>query len=112
MSSGFLWLSHFLKIRFGVAEGAAGENNGAFILDADPREVGDRKRAYEADAEIGLSWALPHWYDLMTFANGTMGIQCTEHDIKAGVCEHPYTRTLTPVSALSTPRRLVEGASQ
>ena len=70
--------------------GQAGENNGAFILDADPREVGDRKTAYMAEAELGLCWALPHWHSLNTYANNTMDMQCTADQIANGTCVHPY----------------------
>lgn len=77
-------------IEYVNAGGSAGEDNGAFILDADPREVGDRKHMYETYAEIGLSWALPHWYNLNTYANRTMDIQCTDQQIKNKTCNHPY----------------------
>lgn len=53
--------------------GEKGENNGANIVNADPREVFERLSCYQRlSAPVGVCWALPHWYSLWTFANATV----------------------------------------
>ena len=53
--------------------GQRGEDNGANIINADPHEVASRLACYEAHGfPVGCSWATPHWYSLMTYANATV----------------------------------------
>ena len=66
-----------VKVNMEIAErlngGLRGENNGANIVNANPSEIADRMRCYkEHGAPIGASWALPHWFGLMTYANQTV----------------------------------------
>jgi hypothetical protein len=51
----------------------SGENAGANIVNANPSEIASRMACYtKHKAPIGCSWALPHWYGLMTYANETV----------------------------------------
>eukprot|EP00040_Diaphanoeca_grandis_P040027 m.260986 g.260986 ORF g.260986 m.260986 type:complete len:365 (+) comp41024_c0_seq1:119-1213(+) len=53
--------------------GQHGEDDGANIINADPREVATRLACYKHhNLPVGCSWAMPHWYSLMTYANATV----------------------------------------
>ncbi len=42
-------------------------------MNANPFEIADRMQCYARhNAPIGASWAMPHWYGLMTYANQTV----------------------------------------
>ena len=54
-------------------DGRRGEDNGANIVTADPREVHDRLACYRKHRlDVGASWAINHWFALSTFANATV----------------------------------------
>jgi hypothetical protein len=54
-------------------DGKRGEDNGANIINADPHEVYDRLQCYQRHSlPVGCSWAMPHWFSLMTYANATV----------------------------------------
>eukprot|EP01052_Picozoa_sp_SAG31_P009519 SAG31_NODE_501_length_14835_cov_11.191979_6_plen_238_part_00 len=43
------------------------------VVNADPAEISRRMACYKRnDAPIGASWAMPHWYYLMTYSNATV----------------------------------------
>eukprot|EP00039_Didymoeca_costata_P026634 m.16272 g.16272 ORF g.16272 m.16272 type:complete len:364 (+) comp5651_c0_seq1:82-1173(+) len=53
--------------------GEHGEDNGANIINADPREIASRLECYRKNnLPLGASWAINHWYGLMTYVNQTV----------------------------------------
>lgn len=53
--------------------GQRGEDSGANIVNANPYEIAQRMQCYQKHSlPIGVSWAMPHWHDLFTFANSTV----------------------------------------
>ena len=56
-----------------TATGMAGEDNGAYIVNADPRELASRLACYKQhNLEVGASWAINHWHSLLSYANTTV----------------------------------------
>jgi len=59
--------------RLAPGTGSRGEDNGANIVNADPREVASRLACYEQHGvPVGACWALNHWHSLWSFANSTV----------------------------------------
>eukprot|EP00911_Craspedida_sp_UC1_P002435 UC1_evm1s1814 len=53
--------------------GKKGEDNGANIVNADPREIAQRLDCYRRHKlEIGACWAVPHWFGIWSYANQTV----------------------------------------
>ena len=70
--------------------GQHGEDNGANIVNADPREVATRLSLYKKGAmDVGCCWAINHWWSLMTYANATVyspyDTKALKHDDAAAV---------------------------
>ena len=59
--------------RLAPGTGSRGEDNGANIVNADPREVADRLACYERHGvPVGACWAINHWHSLWSYANATV----------------------------------------